>query len=104
MTWCRRRTPLSGRRPRQEVLEKTRGEAYHPSMSTVAEIKSAIERLPLSDRAQLLAELCNWTDDDWDRQMKADAASGKFGALNEQALGDHAEGKTRPLDEILSDK
>jgi hypothetical protein len=37
-------------------------------MSTVAEIKSAIEQLPLEQRAALVAELCGWTDDDWDRQ------------------------------------
>jgi hypothetical protein len=51
-------------------------------MSTVQEIKSAIEQLPLEERAALIANLCDWTDDDWDRQMKADAAAGKFAALN----------------------
>jgi hypothetical protein len=52
-------------------------------MSTVKEIKSAIEQLPLEERATLMAELCGWTDDDWDRQMKADAKAGKFAVLNE---------------------
>jgi len=51
-------------------------------MSTVQEIKSAIEQLPLEERAALIADLCGWSDDDWDRQMKADAAAGKFAALN----------------------
>ena len=54
-------------------------------MSTVQEIKSAIERLPLQERAALVAELCGWTDDDWDRRMKADAQAGKFAAVNEDA-------------------
>ena len=54
-------------------------------MSTVQEIKSAIERLPMEERAALVAELCGWSDDDWDRRMKADAKSGKFAALNEDA-------------------
>ena len=54
-------------------------------MSTVQEIKSAIERLSLEERAALTADLCGWSDDDWDRQMKADAAAGKFMALNEEA-------------------
>ena len=52
-------------------------------MSTVQEIKLAIERLPLQERAALVAELCGWTDDDWDRQMKIDAKGGTFTALNE---------------------
>ena len=45
-------------------------------MSTVEEIRTAIDRLSLEERAQIIAELCGWTDDDWDRQMKADAAGG----------------------------
>ncbi len=70
-------------------------------MSTVQEIKSAIEQLGLEERACLVAELCGWGDDDWDRQMKADAVAGKFAALNEEA--DHAvsSGRTRSLDEGL---
>jgi hypothetical protein len=43
-------------------------------MSTVQEIKVAIEQLPLEERAELVAELCGWQD-----------------------------GKTRPLGEILGD-
>ncbi len=55
-------------------------------MSTVQEIKSAIKRLTLETRAELIADLCSWSDDGWDRQMKADAAAGKFTALNEDAI------------------
>ena len=54
-------------------------------MSTVEEIRTAIEMLSLEERAQMIAELCGWSDDDWDRQMKADAAAGKFAALNRDA-------------------
>ena len=54
-------------------------------MSTVEEIKSAIAKLSLEQRAEIVAELCGGTDDDWDRQMKADAAAGKFDALNREA-------------------
>jgi len=28
-----------------------------------------------------VADLCGWTDDEWDRQMKADAKAGKFAGL-----------------------
>jgi hypothetical protein len=55
------------------------------AMSTVQEIKSAIDQLPLEERAALIADLCGWTDDEWDRQMKADAAAGRFAAVNEDA-------------------
>lgn len=70
-------------------------------MSTVAEIKSAIAQLPLEQRAALVAELCGWTDDDWDRRMKADAKAGKFAALNEDATDAYKADRTKPLDDIL---
>ncbi|MEX2044436.1 MAG: hypothetical protein WD941_03720 [Opitutus sp.] len=70
-------------------------------MSTVQEIKSAIERLSLEQRAELVAELCGWTDDNWDRQMKADAASGKFTTLNEDASQAYGSDQTKPLDDLL---
>lgn len=70
-------------------------------MSTVEEIRTAIERLPLEERAQIIAELCGWTDDDWDRQRKADAAAGKFASLNREADAAHAAGQTRPLNDVL---
>ena len=47
-------------------------------MSTVEEIKAAIEKLSLEERAELMKSLHGWTDDEWDEQMKADAAAGTF--------------------------
>ena len=70
-------------------------------MSTVQEIKSAIEQLTLETRAELIADLCGWTDDNWDRQMKADAATGKFAVLNEEADNAHRAGQTKRLDDGL---
>jgi hypothetical protein len=70
-------------------------------MSTVEEIRTAIERLSLEERAQIIAELCGWTDDDWDRQMKADAAADKFNALNREADAAYAARQTHPLNDIL---
>ena len=70
-------------------------------MSTVEEIKTAIGKLSLEERAEMFAELCGWADDDWDRQMKRDSASGKFGTLNREADDAHAAGQTVPLDNIL---
>lgn len=70
-------------------------------MSTVEQIKTAISRLSLEERAELTAELCGWTDDDWDRQMKGDAAAGKFAQLNREADAADASGRTVPLGDIL---
>lgn len=70
-------------------------------MSTVDEIRTAIRKLSLEERAEITAELCGWTDDNWDRQMKADSGAGKFAALNREADAAHAGGQTTPLSEIL---
>ncbi len=70
-------------------------------MSTVQEIKVAITQLPLEERAALIADLCGWTDDDWDRRMKADSKAGKFAVLNEEAGNAYRSGQTKPLDDIL---
>ena len=59
---------------------------------TVEEIKAAIPSLTLDERAEIIAELSAWTDDDWDRQMKGDAAAGKFDALNREADADRTAG------------
>jgi hypothetical protein len=50
-------------------------------MSTVAEIKRAIEKLSPQEHCELEALLHPWPDDDWDRQMQADAEPG--GKLHE---------------------
>ncbi len=63
-------------------------------MSTVTEIKSAIGQLSLEERAEILSDLCDWPDDDWDRQMKADAAAGKFTTFNREAAAKAANIKT----------
>lgn len=45
-------------------------------MSTVAEIKRAIEKPSPQARCELEALLHPWPDDDWDRQMQTDAEPG----------------------------
>jgi hypothetical protein len=54
-------------------------------MSTVAEIKEAIDRLSPQEYCEQMSVLHPFEDDDWDRQMKADAAAGRFVAMNERA-------------------
>jgi hypothetical protein len=68
---------------------------------TVQEIKAAIPSLTMEERAEIAACLNMWEDDEWDLQMKRDAAAGKFDRLHRDADAEHAAGKTVPLDDIL---
>jgi hypothetical protein len=70
-------------------------------MSTVAEIKEAIDRLSSQEYCELMSVLHPFEDDDWDRQMKSDAAAGRFTAMNERAEQEYEVGSTRPLGEII---
>ncbi len=64
-------------------------------MSTVAEIKEAIAKLSPQEYCELMAELYpRMPDDEWDKQMKADVAAGKFDEMNRRALEDHQAGLT----------
>ena len=66
-------------------------------MSTVAEIKAAIPRLTLEERAEVARCLGNWQDDEWDEQMKRDIAAGKLDKLLSKVDDDIAHGKLRDL-------
>ncbi len=50
-------------------------------MSTVEEIKAAIEKLSLHERSQLARWFHGWTDDEWDQAMEKDIAAGRFAKL-----------------------
>ena len=65
---------------------------------SVMEIKEAVKKLSLQERVKLLAELCEWPDDHWDRQMKEDAASGKFAGLNTLAEQEAKRGQLKSLE------
>jgi hypothetical protein len=64
-------------------------------MSTVEEIMSAIEQLSFEERARLARLMHGWEDDDWDRQMIADAKAGKFDKLIAEAKADAKAGRAR---------
>jgi hypothetical protein len=66
-------------------------------MSTVEEIISAIEQLSFDDRAKLAKLMHGWDDDDWDRQMTADAKAGKLDKLLEEVDADMRAGRLRDL-------
>jgi len=65
-------------------------------MSTVAEIKQAIDKLSPPERCELEALLHAWPDDDWDRQMRADAEpGGKLHDMMSASRKDAAAGRLR---------
>ena len=72
-------------------------------MTTLLEIKAAIEKLSPREYAELMAMLHPPVDDHWDRQIKADVAAGRLDRLVEDARADLAAGRCRPLEELLSD-
>lgn len=50
-------------------------------MTTLLEIKAAIDRLSPRDYCELMAMLHPAADDDWDRQIAADLAAGRLDGL-----------------------
>ena len=65
-------------------------------MTTVTEIKEAIEHLSPREKAELNAFLQNLPEDDWDRQMKTDAQpGGKLDVLMEEAKAEAGAGELR---------
>jgi hypothetical protein len=57
---------------------------YDSRVSTVDEIKKAAGALSVNEREELLSWLLD-VEDQWDRQMAKDAASGKLDFLIEEA-------------------
>ena len=74
-----------------------RGQCKFIGMSTVAEIKAAIARLTLEERAEVARCLHEWEDDAWDQQMQQDLAAGKLDRLLVKVDDDIAHGKLRDL-------
>jgi hypothetical protein len=63
-------------------------------MSTVAEIKAAIDQLSPQERCELEVLLHPRLDDDWDRQLAADAGpGGKLYELKEDSIRNAKSGK-----------
>jgi len=64
---------------------------------SLAEIKSAIERLSFEQRAELAAWLHGWNDDEWDQQMKRDIGSGKLDDVLREVEEDIKAGRVREM-------
>ncbi len=64
---------------------------------SIDQIKEAIERLSLEERAELAASLHGWKDDEWDEQMKRDIASGKLDNVLREVDDDIRAGRLRDM-------
>jgi len=62
-------------------------------MSTVDEIKAAIEKLSEKERREIARFASGWADDEWDRQIQRDFDSGRLDALLKEVDDDIAEGR-----------
>lgn len=66
-------------------------------MGRVEELIDAIRALPIDDRAMIGRFLAELDDDDWDREMARDIATGRLDWLMEEALEDLRNGRTLPF-------
>jgi hypothetical protein len=76
--------------------------AYDFSMSTVAEIEAAISNLPPQDFAQVRDWLLERDNLLWDKQIEEDAAAGRLDHIIEEIEGDIADGRIKPLNEVIN--
>ncbi len=67
-------------------------------MSSVAEIIEAVKQLNERERGQFLDQLAEIDlSDDWDRQIVADAESGRLDRFAEEAIREHRAGNSHPF-------
>lgn len=70
---------------------------YNVGMTTLDDIKAAIDGLSLEQRAELARWFHGWEDDDWDRQMADDIAAGRLDKLLAEAEEDARKGRLTEL-------
>ena len=76
--------------------------ALNCPVSTVAEIESALQKLPVDDAWKVADWLQEYLDAKWDKQIDADISTGKLDKLADEALEDYHAGRVKPLDEIIN--
>jgi hypothetical protein len=64
---------------------------------TVKDIEKAITQLQPSEVFELATWLNEFEEKLWDKQIEADARSGRLDSFIDQAKADHTAGKTKPL-------
>ena len=66
-------------------------------MPTVAEIQQAILNLPKVEYAEIVEWLHEFEEEEWDRQIEADAKAGRLDALAAEALEAKVKGELKCL-------
>lgn len=66
-------------------------------MTTVLAIEQAIQKLPAADLAAFRLWFSQFDEASWDKQIEADAASGKLDAMAAEALADYRSGRAKEL-------
>ena len=64
---------------------------------SLPEIKEAIQKLSMEERAELARWLYGWEDDAWDEEMKRDVAAGKLDKLLAEVDADITKGNLFPM-------
>lgn len=72
-------------------------------MSTVAEIESALQKLPIDQARRVADWLQDYLKEKWDCQLAADSVNGQLDKLWAKAKSQIDAGQVKPLDEILRD-
>ena len=66
-------------------------------MTSLAEIKDAIQNLPAADFAEMAQWFNDLQEDLWDQQIEADVAAGRLDFFKEQVARAQAAGTVRDL-------
>jgi hypothetical protein len=77
------------------------GLIYLLSMSTVTEIETALQTLPIEDARKVADWLQRYLDEKWGPQIDEDIAAGRLDKLADKALQEYHAGRVKPLDEIV---
>jgi hypothetical protein len=66
-------------------------------MTTIETLEAAVSQLPPRDLAEFRRWFAEFDAAVWDKQIEADAASGKLDALAAEVLSDYEAGQAREL-------
>ena len=64
---------------------------------SVAQLESAVKQLPKAELESFAQWFEEYLDEEWDRQIEADAKAGKLNAAIQRADEDFAAGRCTPL-------
>ena len=83
--------------PADKRIALREGNAYHTSMTTVQDIKVAIQHLPGNQFSEIHDWIVERDWEDWDAQIERDSDAGKLDFLIDEARRHRESGNTRPL-------